>query len=68
MPLHGHIFRQNVPCVNSQKSFSGQHGVGAVLWGKVLFFTFQEVQYNIEVLFANLRGIPPETGKNGEGK
>jgi len=57
MPLHGTIFRQNVPCVNSQKSFSGQHGVGALPWDKVLFFTFQQIQYNIEVLFAKVRGI-----------
>jgi len=68
MPLHGTIFRQNVPCVNSQKSFSGQHGVGALPWDKVLFFTFQEIQYNIKAPFAKVRGIPPETGNNGEGK
>jgi hypothetical protein len=34
----------------------------------VLFFTFHQIQYNIEALFAKVRGIPLETGENGEGK
>jgi len=33
-----------------------------------LFFTFHQIQYNIEALFAKVRGIPPETGMTGENK
>jgi hypothetical protein len=37
-------------------------------WDKVLIFTFQQIQHNIETLFAKLRGIPQEAGKISEGK